>query len=319
MPIDISALVCPRDRSDLQLEDNSLVCAQGHRYPIYDGIPVLLVNELPGNTAIDESLRMGETGERDQFHYEGDGIHPQVSQMVAATNGILYTGVAGRLTRYPIPELRLENAGGGDLFLDVGCNWGRWTLAAAKKGYRATGLDPHLSSLLAARVVAKQLGLVADFVCGDARAMPFRSGYFDTVFSYSVVQHFSRDDAREIIKEISRVLRKEGISFVQMPNALGIRSFYHLARRGFSDGKEFDVRYWTPSSIKSVYSELIGQSELTVDGFFGLGIQPTDLDLMPARYRLVIRSSETLRAVASIVPPLTYLADSIYVKSIKAR
>ena len=98
MPIDISILVCPRDRTDLVLEDNSLLCRHGHRYPIYDGIPILLLKELPGNEAIDVSLRMAETGELDEFHYEGDEIHPQVSQMVAATNGILYTSLRGRRT-----------------------------------------------------------------------------------------------------------------------------------------------------------------------------------------------------------------------------
>ena len=31
------------------------------------------------------------------------------------------------------------------------------------------------------------------FVVGDARFLPFRSGSFDYVWSYSVLQHFSRE------------------------------------------------------------------------------------------------------------------------------
>jgi len=147
--------------------------------------------------------------------------------------------------------------------------------------------------------------------------MPFREQFFDVAFSYSVVQHFSRSEARGILSEIARVLRNGGTSFIQMPNAFGLRSLYHLARRGFSDGQAFDVRYWTPSSMRETFSTLIGTSDLSVDGFFGLGIQPSDADLMPVHYRIVILSSEFLRRIASVVRPLRYIADSIYVTSAK--
>lgn len=317
MSYDLNKLACPRDASPLTEVAKSLRCQQGHQYPIYDGIPVFLLAELPRNTAIDASLHLAETGKGDRFHYDGDDIHPQVSQMVAATNGLLYAKMGGQLKRYPIPELRLE-AGDGKEFLDVGCNWGRWVFAAASRGYKVTGIDPHLHSLLAARVVARQLGIDAEFICGDARAMPFRTQAFDVVFSYSVVQHFSRSDARDIIQQMARVLRNGGTSFVQMPNALGLRSFYHLARRGFSDGKAFDVRYWTPFSIRKTFSTLVGTSRLSVDGFFGLGIQPSDIDLMPFQYRAVIRSSELLRRIATVFRPLQYFADSLYVTSSKS-
>jgi ubiquinone/menaquinone biosynthesis C-methylase UbiE len=42
---------------------------------------------------------------------------------------------------------------------------------------------------------------------GDARFLPFRAGSVDVVFSYSVVQHFSKDDASREIKEVGRVLQ----------------------------------------------------------------------------------------------------------------
>jgi hypothetical protein len=53
-----------------------------------------------------------------------------------------------------------------------------------------------------------------------------------------------------------------------------------------------------------------------VDGFFTLNPQPADAPLLPRRYRLVVAVSETLRAAASMVPPLLHLADSLYVDAV---
>src|SRR5882762_5809881 len=63
-------------------------------------------------------------------------IDPVVSFLIGATNGIAYKGLIGKLAEYPIPEIRLP-PGGGKVFLDLGCSWGRWCIAAARKGYRA--------------------------------------------------------------------------------------------------------------------------------------------------------------------------------------
>ena len=40
-------LVCPRDHNKLtQLEDNVLICLTGHKYPIIDGIPIMLLEDV---------------------------------------------------------------------------------------------------------------------------------------------------------------------------------------------------------------------------------------------------------------------------------
>lgn len=249
---------------------------------------------------------------------ESSVIDPVVQYMLRATCGILYGPLIGRLKSYPIPELRLPE-GQGRRLLDVGCNWGRWSLAAARKGYDVVGLDPSLGAVLAAARVARQLGLSAHFVVGDARCMPFPDGAFGTVFSYSVLQHFSRADAGSTLNEIGRVLGKGGNSLIQMANRFGIRSFYHLFRRRFTDGTGFDVRYWTPSELKREFATRIGPSRLAVDGYFGLGIQGSDRHLMPPSHRLVIDLSQVLRRVSRVLPWITFAADSLYVSSTRDR
>ena len=102
-----------------------------------------------------------------------------------------------------------------------------------------------------------------------------------------------------------------------MPNTFGIRSFYHLLRRGFKGGKKFDVRYYTPGELKELFVSIFGNAELSVDGYFGLGVQPDDMEFMPLLNRAVIRSSEFLRTASSHVDMLKKFADSLYINSIK--
>lgn len=310
-------LVCPRDRLRLELAGNTLLCAADHEYPVVDGIPVLLVSEREATHAscwvsLDEAAA-GRTGDVEPL---GEGIDPRVADVIGATCGYLYRHLIGRLPRYPIPELRLPE-GDGKLFLEVGCSWGRWCFAAARRGYRAVGIDPSLLAVRAARRVSSQLGIPGSFVVGDARALPFPSETFDVVFSYSVFQHFAKDAVAESLAEIERVLDPAGISLVQMANKYGLRSFYGQARRRFTEPRDFDVRYWGPGELERVFEERIGPSTLSVDGFFSLNAQASDIDLMPARYRAVIRASDALRAASERIGALKQVADSLYVTSRK--
>jgi SAM-dependent methyltransferase len=330
-------LVCPRDHEQLTVDSNALQCANGHRYPIVRDIPVMLVdaNEhtlwvgAASFRAAREPLReaddyfvdtLGATAdERIEMERETRGlsdmlIDPVVRFMVRNTNGNLYRSLIGRLPEYPIPELPLPLANGKTL-LDVGCGWGRWCVAAAKKGYKPVGVDSSLGAALAAKRVSAQLGVDARFIVADGRYLPFRGGLFDEVFSYSVLQHFSRPNADLALSEIRRVLKPEGCSTIQMPNLFGIRCLYHQARRGFRQACDFEVRYSPPTYLLQQFKELIGPTELAVDGYFGLGIQASDRRLMPQKYRWVIDCSESLKRFSKVFGPIKYIADSLYLRS----
>lgn len=318
----LNLLACPRDKEPLMFADGRLKCGNGHEYPIVDGIPVLLLDDVQQTGWWSEmSLRKAKAGDNGDTAHAAQppvsnrgGISDHVQQVVAATCGNLYHHLVGKLETYPIPELRLPE-GKGKLLLDIGCNWGRWSIAAARKGYRVIGMDPNLDAIIAARQIAAELGVTCDFVVGDARYLPFKQNSFDVAFSYSVIQHFSKKDARQSIASVGSVLRSDGISFVQMPNKYGLRSSYHLMKRGFSEGENFDVRYWSPMELKQTFEDAVGPTKLSVDGFFGLGIQPTDARMLPARFKAVLAASEVLRKLSQRLPILTNVADSLYVTS----
>ena len=89
----------------------------------------------------------------------------------------------------------------------------RW---AAAEGARAIGVD--ISAAIAADA---RRGFAADGrrllgVQGDVRALPFRSGSVDAVYSMGTVEHF--DDTDGAVREIFRVLRPGGRAIVGVPN-----------------------------------------------------------------------------------------------------
>ena len=89
----------------------------------------------------------------------------------------------------------------------------RW---AAAEGARAIGVDISPAITAAAR-----RGFAADGqrllgVQGDVRALPFRSGSVDAVYSMGTVEHF--DDTDGAVREIFRVLRPGGRAIIGVPN-----------------------------------------------------------------------------------------------------
>jgi SAM-dependent methyltransferase/uncharacterized protein YbaR (Trm112 family) len=317
-------LACPRDKGKLEFRGDELVCENGHAYPVVDDVPVMLVEEAEITHGYIErtfekiaAIKAG-TADLTPGTSNGNSIDQFVQGEIPYTSGNLYFSVQHKLTRYPIPHTRLR-PGNGERLLDVGCNWGRWSIAAAKIGYKPVGIDPSLDAVLAARRVSKQLGVEADFVVGDARFLPFKDASFDTVFSYGVFQHFSKENAKLSFDEIGRVCKADGTTLIQMPNKYGIRQYQQHRRRGFTEGEAFEVRYWTPSELMSTFEEKFGPTKMTTDCFFGLGIQPSDADLLPVHYKAIIGSSEVLRKLSGVFRPLMKVADSVYLESINKK
>ena len=336
-------LVCPLEGSPLVLQGNRLVSAAGREYPVVDGVPVLLIDSVTQTQpVIDNSLKRAQgndevvddrakdlfletlgiseeekAGVVELYERGSPKVDPVVSYIVAATSGYAYKHMLGRINTYPIPELPLPEAQSKKRLLDIGCNWGRWSIAATRKGYEVVGLDPSIGAVMAAKRLAATEGLSIRFVVGDARYLPFRSSLFDVTYSYSVLQHFSREDVRKTLSEIRRVLSQDGYSHIQMANRFGVRSFYHQLRRGFEEGEAFEVRYWSPTELISVFEESIGRSRLSVDCYFGLGLQKADREYMPWYLKGVISTSEWLKSISRSLNPLVSVADSVFVRSEK--
>jgi SAM-dependent methyltransferase/uncharacterized protein YbaR (Trm112 family) len=313
----LEIIVCPRDKHPMRSEGDSLVCPNEHRYQVVEGIPILLVSEAQQTHIEGDRALLVAEGDLShapllKFDLGADEIDPFVKNSIGATNGGLYGHLVGNLKAYPIPDLRIPRSD-GDSFLEIGCSWGRWTIAAARKGYRVVGIDPSLKGVLAARRVCRQLGIEGHFLVADGRFLPFADGSFSRVFSYSVLQHLSKENVQLVLPEIRRVLKTGGEALVQLPNVFGLRCLYHEIRRGFRETRDFEVRYWTVPELKATFSRTIGPAKVSVDGYFSLNAQVSDVGFMPLHYRAIVYTSEWLRRLSVHVPALSYVADSLYV------
>jgi SAM-dependent methyltransferase len=322
-PIDklVDILRCPVSGQSLRIEGDRLVTADGYRYyTVMDGIPILMLESPePTHQGYDAIIKNNKNRTiRPHDYGEGD-VAKFLDGMLVPTCGNLFHGVhlSGD---YPIPDFDFPSFSEGATILDVGCNWGRWSIAGAKNGYRVVGVDIHLESLLCARHLARKL--VPDnepfFVLADARHLPFAQESFGGAFSYSVIQHFSRSNAAAILGEVSRVMRNGAKSVVQMPNKGGIVTILTKGRTRNSEGTEFDVRYYSIRELLAMFESKIGTSDWYVDCFFGLNVHARDRRFVPISRRWIVDVADLLYRASHAVPTFGRLADSVFVSSIKA-
>ncbi|HSI04941.1 MAG: class I SAM-dependent methyltransferase [Myxococcota bacterium] len=100
--------------------------------------------------------------------------------------------------------------------LDVGCGTGVVALAAARTGARITGLDLTPELIAHAKQNAAIAGAEAEWLVGDAEALPFEDGSFDAVVSQFGHMFAPRPDVA--LKEMLRVLKPGGtIAFATWP------------------------------------------------------------------------------------------------------
>jgi ubiquinone/menaquinone biosynthesis C-methylase UbiE len=305
-------------------------------YPIVEGIPVFLLPEKEQTIGIaQKSLTAAQSlvggplyldtiglsdkekqGIMNKWEAGAIAIDPVVSYLVGATSGCSYKNLIGQTTTYPIPNIPLPN-GDGRMLLDVGSSWGRWSISAARKGWRVIAIDPSLGALLAAKRAFANEFLNIDFVCGDARIMPFKENKFSAVFSYSVIQHFSEDDAARTIAEVGRLLAPGGEAKIQMANAHGFRSTYVRTRKNYLGGGNFRVRYWLLPKLKKLFAEEIGPTTISAEAFGGLGLLAEDWWVVNGKAKILIVVSLLLRMISRAAPVLVRFADSVYLSAHK--
>lgn len=92
--------------------------------------------------------------------------------------------------------------------LDVATGSGNAALAAARRGCSVVGVDYVPALLARARRRAEAEGLVAEFVEGDAEALPFKDGSFDVVSS--VFGSMFAPNQEQAASELARVCRPGG-------------------------------------------------------------------------------------------------------------
>jgi SAM-dependent methyltransferase len=139
----------------------------------------------------------------------------------------------------PAARLVVDRAapGPGERVVDLGCGTGNAALLCAARGARVTGVDPAARLLDVARGEAARRRLEADFVPGDAAAIPMAGGGAELVVSVFGVIFAS--DPEAAAAEIARVLGPRGRTVLSawIPEG-GIFDSIRLAREAVSRALE---------------------------------------------------------------------------------
>jgi SAM-dependent methyltransferase len=192
----LDLIACPRDGRDLRREGDELVCADGHRYPIRDGVPRLLAD--PQQDDVDQ------TGTSDSFGAKWAMVRPEDLPRIEKFQYPWYDA------RYGFgDEAGLREAlAGARTVLDAGSGLGYDAARFARVCPEGQVVGLELTDLVTA--AHHEFGAQPNlhFVQGDIMRPPFRRGAFDYVSCDQVIHH--TPDAEAAFHTLTGLLRPNG-------------------------------------------------------------------------------------------------------------
>jgi len=139
-------------------------------------------------------------------------MSPEMEALKTKLKATWTAGDFGRIARAYAPgaaefieRLRLQP---GEKVLDVACGTGNLSIPAARAGASVTGVDIAPNLIEQARKTAESEGLNCQFDEGDAEALPYADGSFDTVVTMFGAMFAPRPD--KVSEELKRVCRSGG-------------------------------------------------------------------------------------------------------------
>ena len=152
-----------------------------------------------------------------------------------------------------IKELKLT---GAEKILDLGCGFGRHSLALAQRGFDVTGVDITQVYISDAISSTSKLNLNTNFICSDIIDVKFENE-FDVVLNIAdgAIGYLENDDENlKIFDVISASLKPDGKSFIDICNAAYATT--HFPKKTWEAGKkalslaEFD---WDNDNKRMLY------------------------------------------------------------------
>ena len=193
----LNHLCCVQCGNKLRKGNNQLICdGCSQVYPIDGGIPDLLIKETPYQSVNPQLIEQ----------YENFGKK--------TTRKKNFSNTWRKKKTMELVE--------GKTVLEIGTAEGWLTKDLVQKSETVVSCDISMSYLKR----AQDAGIQAEFIRIDAHMLPFENGTFDCVVLTEVLEHvFS---PCRVLEEISRVMKKNGLLILSMPNNLSISSELNL-------------------------------------------------------------------------------------------
>jgi SAM-dependent methyltransferase len=179
----------------------------------------------------------------------------------SSSSGLPGSGPKGHRPHAKIPGAGNGKQPGRGRILDLGCGEGRHTLACAREGFDAVGLDYQPLAIRRARTFAKGVKVPGRFrfMVADAYRLPFPPEFFDAIIDYGCLHHVKIGDTRRYLGSVLPRLKPGGFlilscfstRFKHHPGEIRHRNW--LVHRGHYDrffrrqdfkkifGRQFDI------------------------------------------------------------------------------
>jgi 2-polyprenyl-3-methyl-5-hydroxy-6-metoxy-1,4-benzoquinol methylase len=166
----------------------------------------------------------------------------------------------------------------GKKVVDVGCGPGYGTASMAEAAAFAVGVD---ASREAIAIATAQASSRARFALMDARAMAIADNSFDVATCFEVVEHVDADLVEEIVRDVARCLRPDGLAMFSTPNI-------DVILKAGTEVPDFHVNNMNHRSFKDLLGRHFRHVEVWSQQLKGNPLYKTVriLDLFGLRYRL---------------------------------
>lgn len=125
-------------------------------------------------------------------------------------------------------------------YLEVGCGGSLSVHYLSKyKNIISYGLDYDDMAIEYSEFLKKHLNSNAVILKGNAFSLPFDDNSIDCVFSIGMIEHYSKEEQLDILKEMARVSKKSLI--MGIPNYKESSASYHIIKHGNEEHLDCDL------------------------------------------------------------------------------
>jgi len=127
-----------------------------------------------------------------------------------------------------LEKIKAHNSISETFVADIGTSIGTFAIEAAKKGYKAAGIDFDPEAITVAKQLAKEENVEVDFICADVSQAIYLKEKIDIAVCFDIFEHMHDDELGSLLLALKQKLSENGkIVFHTFPNQFDYIFFEH--------------------------------------------------------------------------------------------